>query len=187
MTKPLAALWLLCLLLLAALGWLWLGPGAPLRGGAWQAPAAQAPQLDGPQADRLNPGNRIDALSGVLTQRPLFIAGRRPPPASVASAPAAPPPIALDSVRPVGIVAGPALTGVMVEMDGEARFLRRGDRIGDWELLSIRDRDITSGSGGQRRVLQLPVHHAEAPGAAGVPARPGMPTPPRRPSPPPAR
>ena len=79
----------------------------------------------------------------------------------------------------------PALTDVMVEIDGEARFLRRGDRIGDWELLSIRDRDITFGSGDQRRVLQLPVHSATPPDA--VPGRPTAPAPPRRPSPPPSR
>ena len=187
MTKPLAPLMLLCLLLLAAVGWLWLGPGTPLRGGAWQAPAPQAPQLDDLQSNRLHPGARIDGRPIVLVQRPLFVAGRRPapPPASAASAPAAPPPIALDSARPVGIVAGSALTGVMVEIDGEARFLRRGDRIGDWELLSIRDRDITFGSGDQRRVLQLPVHSATPPDA--VPGRPTAPAPPRRPSPPPSR
>lgn len=165
-----ALLTLVCLLLLAALGWLWLGPGAPNRGGAWQPPAAQAPQLDDLRANRLTPGPRIDARPVALVQRPLFAAGRRPPPppAPAASAPATPPPIVLDSVRAVGIIAGPALTGVMVELEGEPRFLRRGDRIGDWELLGIRDRDITFASGDQRRVLQLPADHASPPEAAGA-------------------
>ena len=166
-----------CLLLLAALAWLWLGPGSTTRGGTWQPPAAQAPQLEDLRGHQLAPGPRTDARPVALVQRPLFVAGRRPapPPAPAASAPAAPPPILLDSVRPVGIIAGPALTGVMVELEGESRFLRRGDRVGDWELLGIRDREITFASGDQRRVLQLPADHASPPEAAAAPGRPAAP------------
>ena len=95
---------------------------------------------------------------------------RRPPTAASApsAAASAPPPTAIDQVRLRGIVAGPALNGVLIEQDGKTSFVRRGERIGDWTLDSLQDRAAGFVRGAERRSIELSVAPADAtPAPAG--------------------
>jgi hypothetical protein len=74
-----------------------------------------------------------------------------------------------------GIVAGPRLTGVLAQVDGESRFLRKGDQVGDWSLDAIKGRDVTFvQQGGESRTLSLNpsfIEGAEAPANAAANAQ----------------
>lgn len=145
----------LAAVLTTALAWAWLRPASPLHAPAWVAPEPVAANLDDLRGAllRIHPEARRDHPS--IAERPLFTPGRRPP-APAASQPAAPPPIALDKVRLLGILTGPALNRVMAEVDGATRVLAVGDRVGDWALTSIKGRDVAFAKGDERRTLALP-------------------------------
>ena len=162
--------------LLAAL-WLAPGPLASLR--HWQAPPAQAPNLDDVQAALLQPNPAATALDPQVIERPLFSRTRRPPaPEASPPAPEAPPePVAIDQVKLQGVLAGPTLSGVMIEQDGATRFVRVGEKIGDWILHSVAGRTAVFRRGGQRKTLEWPAdveaaaaNAAAAATAAAVPA-----------------
>ena len=165
-------------LLLAALWW---APGAPAAWRQWRAPDAQAPQLDEltGAALRLNPA--AVAVYPAVLQRPLLSAARRPQAAasSAAAAPSAPPPSAIEQVRLQGIVAGPTLNGVFLQEEGQSRFVRRGEQVGDWTLETIRRGDIVFRRGTERRVVELLPTAASAESTSGNgwknrrPAKPG--------------
>ena len=104
-------------LLAAALAALWLAPGPQARWRQWQAPPPQAPQLDDVQTASLRPNPAAVATYPAVLERPLFNPARRPQPSASAPA-AAPAPAAIEQVRLQGLVAGPALTGVMLEEQG---------------------------------------------------------------------
>jgi len=170
-------------LLLAAL---WLGPGPLAHWRQWQAPAPQAPNLDDARASALRPNPAAAADYPDILARPLFYPARRPcQPASAASAaaPAAPPPTAIEQVRLQGLVAGPLLTGVMLQEDGNDRFVRTGEQVGDWTLRAIEGRDAVRERAGQQRRIQLSVlpDPDAAPSGANAPARPSATTPRQRP------
>ena len=167
-----AAALALMLVLLAALWW---APGPLAAWRQWQAPPAQAPNLDDVRAAVLRANPAAAALSPVVTERPLFNDNRRPvlSTASVASAPkAAPSPI--EQARLQGVIAGPTLSGVMLEEGGKARFVRVGESVGDWKLARLHDRQAVFVRGGQERTLewQAPAA-AAAPGAAAPSGAPG--------------
>ena len=168
-------------LLLAAL---WLAPGAPAAWRSWQPPAPQAPALDDVRAATLVANAAATASYPAVVERPLMDPTRRPPTAASApsAAASAPPPTAIDQVRLRGIVAGPALNGVLIEQDGKTSFVRRGERIGDWTLESLRGREADFVRNGEHRRIELPVAFgASDPGAASPGARPAARTAPRRP------
>jgi len=131
----LAAVGLLTFVLAA----LWLAPGPQARWRQWQAPAPQAPQLDDVQAAQLRPNPAATANYPGVVQRPLFSPDRRPVAAASAAAPAAPP-VAIEQVRLQGLVAGPSLTGVMLEEQGKTRFVRVGETVADWKLERVQAR-----------------------------------------------
>ena len=123
---------------------------------------------------RFNPA--AVAVYPVVLQRPLLSAARRPqaPASASAAGPAAPPPTASEQVRMQGIVAGPTLTGVFLEEDGQSRFVRRGEQVGDWTLDAVRGRDIVFQRGAEQRTIELlptPADPAQGAGKnAGQPA-----------------
>lgn len=167
-----AAALALMLVLLAALWW---APGPLAAWRQWQAPPPQAPNLDDVRAAVLRANPAAAALSPVVTERPLFNDTRRAalPATSAASAPKrAPSPI--EQARLQGVIAGPTLSGVMLEEDGKARFVRVGESVGDWKLARLRDRQAVFVRGGQERTLewQAPAA-AAAPGAAAPSGAPG--------------
>ena len=169
-------------LLLAAL---WLAPGAPAAWRNWQPAAPQAPALDDVRAATLVANAAATASYPAVVERPLMDPTRRPQtPASAPSAAASvPPPTAIDQVRLRGIVAGPALNGVLIDQEGKTSFVRRGERVGDWTLESLRGREADFVRNGEHRRIELPVAFgASDPGAAAPGARPAAPTAPRRPA-----
>ena len=157
------------LLLLALLAVLWLRPASPLRGSAWAPPAAQPPQLNDFQLAMLQAGAaQAAAASGEVLQRPLFTPGRRPAPVALpaSGAHAAPAPDPMANVKATGLLVSPALTAVMLEVDGQQKLVRRGDRLGDWRLVSIRGREAVFVRDGERHVVSLPHAHTPVPAPA---------------------
>ena len=208
MTARLAtALYVGAIVLMAALlAALWWAPGPLAAWRQWQAPPPQPPNLDDVRAALLRANPAAGALSPIVTERPLFNDTRRAalPATSAASAPKrAPSPI--EQARLQGVIAGPTLSGVMLEEDGKARFVRVGESVGDWKLARLRDRQAVFVRGGQERTLewQAAPAAAAAPGAAPTSGAPGAPmtgaaptganaaaaaaAPSRAPAPPPAR
>lgn len=168
-----ASFWLIALnlVLVAVLAALWLAPGTPARWRGWQAPAPQAPTLDDVRAAVLLDNPAASAAYPDLLARPLMSPSRRPQAAAAPDQPAAEPPTAIDQLKLLGIVAGPALNGAMIEHDGQARFVRRGERIGDWTLDALADREARFVRGDERRSIELPVAHGAAAAAQqGAPA-----------------
>lgn len=166
-----ASFWLIALnlVLVAVLAALWLAPGTPARWRSWQAPAPQAPTLDDVRAAVLLDNPAASATYPDLLARPLMSPSRRPQAAAAPGQPAAEPPTAIDQLKLLGIVAGPALNGAMIEHDGQARFVRRGERVGDWTLDALADREARFVRGDERRSIELPVAHGAAAGE-GAPA-----------------
>lgn len=182
MTRPTGitpGLILLNLGLAAFLAVLWLAPGVPAQWRHWQAPAPQPPSLDDVEAAQLLANPAATAAYPAIAQRPLMEPTRRPlaaasGPAVAASAP--PPPTAIEQAQLLGIVAGPALSGVLIEYEGSTSFVRRGERVGDWTLDSLQDREASFVRHGERHRLQLPFVH----GAGAAPANTQPATPPAR-------
>ena len=176
MTRRLAVtLYLGAITLMAALlAVLWLAPG-PLAGWRhWQAPAPQAPKLDDVQAALLQANPAAAAAYPVVLARPLFDPARRPPaPAPVNAASAPPPaPSVIEQAKLQGVIAGPTLSGVMLEEGGQSRFVRVGEAVGDWTLKSVQGRQAVFARRGQQRVLDWAASAGEA--AAPAPAKTGQ-------------
>lgn len=167
-------------LALALLAALWLAPGPLARWRHWQAPPPQAPNLDDVQAAAPHANPAARATYPEVLARPLFSPTRQPQ--AAASSPQAPAaaPASIDSVQLRGLIVGPTLSGVMLEEDGQTRFLRVGARVGDWTLVQLRRQAAVFERQGQRREFQLPTAQAEgapgAGGAVGAAAPPGSPT-----------
>ena len=158
-------------LLTVVLAALWLAPGPQARWRQWQAPAPQAPQLDDVQAAQLRPNPAATANYPGVVQRPLFSPDRRPVAAASAAAPAAPP-VAIEQVRLQGLVAGPSLTGVMLEEQGKTRFVRVGETVADWKLERVQARAALFSRAGQQREIALKAVSPEpSSGAANAPAQ----------------
>ncbi|HMT63485.1 MAG TPA: type II secretion system protein N [Ottowia sp.] len=157
-------------LLAAALAALWLAPGPQARWRQWQAPPPQAPPLDDVPTASLRPNPAAVATYPAVLERPLFNPARRPQPSASAPA-AAPAPAAIEQVRLQGLVAGPALTGVMLEEQGKARFVRIGEAVAGWTLERVQARAAVFVRAGQQRQIALDVaSDAAAPRAATPPA-----------------
>lgn len=155
-------------LLAAALAALWLAPGPQARWRQWQAPPPQAPQLDDVQTASLRPNPAAVATYPAVLERPLFNPARRPQPSASAPA-AAPAPAAIEQVRLQGLVAGPALTGVMLEEQGKARFVRIGEAVAGWTLERVQARAAVFVRAGQQRQIALDVASDAAAPPAGAP------------------
>ena len=159
--------WGVFVALAALLAMLWLRPSSPLRGPAWEPPLAQAPQLDDFQQAMLQPGTANVTAPDEVLRRPLFTPGRRPAPVASASAvDAANAPDPMANVRATGVLVSRTLTAVMVEVEGQQKLVRRGDRIGDWQLAAIRGREAVFVRNGARHVVALPYAHTPVPAAA---------------------
>ena len=156
--------WLIAinLVLAAALAGLWLAPGRPAQWRNWQAPAPQAPTLGDVHAAVLVPNPAAGAAYPQVLARPLMNATRRPMVAAAPQGAASAPPAAIEQVRLLGIVAGPALSGIMIEQGGQASFVRRGERVGDWTLDSLQGRSASFVRNGERRQIELPFAHGAA-------------------------
>lgn len=143
-------------LLAVALALLWFGPGRSTR---WTPPAAQPPNLNDARAALLGPRPDISAEFPQIAARPLFSSSRRPSPAASAAegAEVPPPPVALDKLKMLGTIDGPTLRGVLAEVEGESRFIRSGEQIGEWTLRDIGSSQATFEKGDEKRVVPLPL------------------------------
>ncbi len=169
------------LLLALALTALWIDPQTlRLRDMRWQPPAARQPDFAA-MVPLLAPRAAPDASAFAATlQRPLFAPTRRPPvpppPPAVKPLPPAPvvvqkpPPDPLADVKILGMYAGAHSGGIIATVDGKARRAQLNDKIADWTITSIGDRDVTFSQGGNTRVLPLEVKRPASGAAAAVPA-----------------
>lgn len=178
-------------LMAALLAALWLAPGplAALR--HWQAPAPQAPKLDDVQAALLHANPTAGAAYPVVLARPLFEPTRSPSAKAPTATVPTPAPSAIEQAKLQGVVAGPTLSGVMLEEGGQSRFVRVGEAVGDWTLHSVQGRQARFVRRGQQRVLDWAAPAGEsaapAPAKAGqTAARAAPPTAQRAPAPAPA-
>ncbi|MDR2153684.1 MAG: hypothetical protein LBE78_01460 [Burkholderiaceae bacterium] len=143
------------LLLALALATLWLAPGPVARWRAWQAPEPQPPNLDDVRAARLTANPAAAANYPAILERPLLLPTRRAAAASSETAAAAPPQ-AIEQAKFTGIISGPTLTGVLLDEQGQPRFVRQGESVGDWRLNAINGRTITFKRGGESKQIELP-------------------------------
>ena len=165
------------LALLGALAVAWLAPGPLARWRTWQAPAPQPLSLADVDAALLVANPAAAAAYPAVLARPLMEPARRPQAAAsgpLAAASEPPPASTLDKLTLQGIVAGPTLNGVLVNEDGKSRFVRRGERVGDWTLERLSGREAVFARAEERRRIELPVAHggpADAAAPLPVPAR----------------
>jgi hypothetical protein len=170
------------LLLALTLGALWFAPGPVAQWRAWRAPEPQPPNLDDVRAALLVANPAAAADYPAVLERPLLLPSRR----AVASASdpiEAAAPQAIEQVTFTGIVSGPTLAGVLLEENGQARFLRRGEAIGDWTLESIDGRTLSFKRGDESKSIDLPYADQSAATGGNAPtAAPNAraPRPPRR-------
>jgi hypothetical protein len=163
-TRLFVALAVLLAALLLAL-WLPLGPARQWR--TWQSPPPQPPELQDALETLLAPNPAASAAYPEAVNRPLFSANRRP----VAADPvAAPTPI--DQARLLGIVDGMGVRGVMIDYDGQSRFVRQGEDVGGWRLASMQMQERTASfeRGGEQRELTLPLISPLPPANTPAPA-----------------
>lgn len=159
-------------LMAALLTALWLAPGPLAAWRHWQAPAPQAPRLDDVQAALLHANPAAAATYPVVLARPLFEPARSPSAKAPTATAPAPAPSAIEQVKLQGVVAGPTLSGVMLEEDGQSRFVRVGEAVGDWTLHSVQGRQARFVRRGQQRVLDWAAPAGEP--AAPAPAKAGQ-------------
>ena len=161
--------------LAAGLALLWFGPGSSTQ---WQPPAAQPPNLDDARAAVLRPRREAVAEYPRIAERPLFSATRRPAPsnasASDAEKTAAPPPVELDKLKMFGTINGSTMRGILAEVEGQSRFVRRGEKVGEWTLRSIESSEAVFEKGDERRVVPLPLAMAAKPAPSGARPAPGV-------------
>lgn len=141
-------------LMAALLAALWLAPGplAALR--HWQAPSRRRP-LDDVQAALLHANPTAGAAYPVVLARPLFEPTRSPSAKAPTATVPTPAPSAIEQAKLQGVVAGPTLSGVMLEEGGQSRFVRVGEAVGDWTLHSVQGRRARFVRRGQQRCARL--------------------------------
>lgn len=158
-SRPLTLLALACLVLAAALAWLWFTPQGRLRDEAhWSEPAPL----------RIDYAAMLPALPGVaptdtrrflaLLDRPVFTLTRRPPlpPPPPKPVEAPPPPDNLSTARLQAVFEVPGEGGsVILLIAGKSQRVRLNAVIDGWTLQSIDGRNVSFARRGQTRVLQL--------------------------------
>ena len=158
---------------------LWFDTGRQLRNATWQRPAAVKPDF----AAMLSPmarqeGDNVGQFVATL-DRPLFSPNRRPPP--VVAKADAPPPDPLADVGLYGVYSGAEGGGIIARVDGKMRRAAVNDKIGEWTITRVADRDVTFVRGGETRVVSLV--RGKPSGSAVAPAAPVSQRTPASPSP----
>ena len=150
------ALVALNVLLAGLLVWLWVAPDGRLRDVTWTSPAAVKPDFSSAPRASSGTGHTDMALVMATLDRPLFSPTRRPPPPVVAaSAGAEPQPDPLRNVLIQGIYLGSESGGIIAKVDGISKRILINEKIGDWTLSSIDERDVKFVRNEESRVMQL--------------------------------
>ncbi len=130
-----------------------------------QPPAPIFPAASTLSAIRLElPANAEESRSGQFVARPLFWAGRAPPPDEVEAPPPeqAKAPEMLDQAILSGLFTSGGASGAILSVGGQSQRLLVGQDLGGWTLESILGDEAVftdkDGAGGQRR---LTLEHAE--------------------------
>lgn len=163
------ALLVLDVMLACALLWMWFDAQGNPRHVHWAPPAAIKPDFSGLKPTLAGPGQGDDGGRIVATlDRPLFSPSRRPPPPPVVVV--APPPDPLANTQLLGVYGGAQGGGVIARVDGKVRRARINEKIGEWTITQIADRDVTFTRSGENRVIRLAGRRP--PGSAATPAAP---------------
>jgi hypothetical protein len=144
------------MVLAAALAWMWFDPEGQLKNTHWIVPAARPPDFAGmlPKVERPQ-GGEVGRFVATL-DRPLFSPTRRPPPpVIITAAPPPPPPDPLNNTQLLALIAGPQSGAIVARVDGKVRRVRLNEKIGDWTIQSVKDRDVTFVRGNENRVVRL--------------------------------
>lgn len=150
---------------------LWFDAGGQLRNATWQRPAAIKPDfaaMVSPMARQ--PSDNVGQFVATL-DRPLFSPNRRlPPPPPPPTAVVIPPPDPLANIQLFGVYNGADGGGIIARVDGKMRRAAINDKIGEWTISRIADRDVTFVRGRETRVVSLV--RGKRSGSAVVPAAP---------------
>lgn len=154
------ALILLNLLAMAGLAYLWVDQQGKLRNMIWLAPAPVYPVIAPPSLP--DKSTNPDASVYLATiERPLFAPDRRPPPPPPPVLPP-PPPDPLADAQLLGLVGGEA-GGVLIRAEGKVRRVKLSQKLGDWTLQGVVDRNATFARGNETRVIRLAYARLGAP------------------------
>jgi hypothetical protein len=162
------------LALVAVLLALWVDSGGRLRNSAWQRPAAIKPDFASLLAPLATQGSDNVGQFVATLDRPLFSPSRRPPPPPAPVV--APPPDPLANIQLFGVYSGPDGGGIIARVEGKMRRAAINDKIGEWTISRIADRDVTFVRGGEARVVSLV--RGRPSGSKTAPAAPPAPAPP---------
>ncbi|WP_158640343.1 hypothetical protein [Pseudothauera hydrothermalis] len=122
----------------------------------WTPPAPRLPDAGLYQIPE-SPGVRF-ALppEPSLAARPVFSESRRPPPADVAENPAKDEPDPLRDVKVLGLFGSGNDAGGILQVDGKVQRIHVGEKLGPWELRSVKGiKAEFSRPGGRRTTLEL--------------------------------
>lgn len=157
------------MVLAAALTWMWFDAQGHLKNTHWAVPAVRPADFAGmlPKVERPQ-GGEVGRFMATL-DRPLFSPTRRPPPPVIVTVPPPPPPPdPLNNTQLLALIVGPHSGAIVARVDGKVRRVRLNERIGDWTIQSVKDRDVTFARGNETRVVRLDRARA----AAGSPLPP---------------
>lgn len=151
---PTRTLVLVNLLAMAGLASLWIDKNGAPRNTTWTAPAPVKPVIS-PLSESTNPSNNSNDASqfAATLERPIFTPDRRPPP-PVLAPPPPPPSDPLADVRLLGLFAGDA-GGVLIKSEERVRRVALHQKLGDWTLESIGDREATFVRAEEKRVVRM--------------------------------
>jgi hypothetical protein len=158
--------------LACGLAWLWFDPDGKVKNIHWEAPAPRRADFASlvPSIGQAREGD-VGQFVATL-DRPLFSPSRRPPPPVIVTAPPPPPPPdPLNNTQLLGLFAGAQSGGILARVDGKIRRIRVNERIGDWTIQTVKDRDVVFVRGNETRVVHLDRSRVSATPAAPPVAR----------------
>ena len=166
------------LLLLGALAWQWLWPGAQAH---WVPPQPQTMQMAAllaplPDLDASSLANRWPQRQNellMLQERPLFVMGRKPPPQRPTADTGPQTNDQWTTAKVLGTFVSAHVTGVFVELDGKPQRLLQGQVLAGWQLVQVQPQSIELRQGSQMRQLYVQKKDLTQPGPSAGPASGG--------------
>ncbi len=144
---------------------MWVDTSGRLRNVHWNAPKPIKPDLASLVPSLLRPGGDNMGKAWATLERPVFAQSRRPPDVAASVAASAADPLA--SIQLVGVYGGRSGGGIIARVDNKVRRAVVGDKIGEWTVAQVADREVTFVRGTERRAINLRgPKPAQAPGAA---------------------
>jgi len=134
----------------------------------WQRPPVTIAMIESPPASRIAPPAVPTPFAversvfNEISERPLFVQGRRPPQPqtdvikTTPQRPAKPMQDPLDTVRLTAVLRDADQRTALVEFaDGKTTVVRNGERVGDWRVKAIFDDRLDVEQNGRTRTLRL--------------------------------